>query len=307
MYSAGTGKYSSFSTEPPNAAHMTSSSQEFHAVLGYISSSTYDGGSPDKPDAVHGALWKVRDDVHNKEAGKLGLGVLYDLLSRYPDADYITLGLSAFSRQIYDALHFDFGKMNHYYMASESCENFMICENPVIGRAAPSDSRFQIRELDGVPDSWKTACHPAKTPAYFKMRYQNHPFYHYEFFGIYKEERLLVVWVVRAVCVGESMCLRIVDMTGDFETEMPIAGKIQELLKRRGAEYIDCYNYGIPGDYFFIMGFSEVGGGAVIPNYFEPFEKRNVDIHYACYAKHPVVIFKGDADQDRPSLLAPDM
>ena len=39
---------------------------EIHAVLGYISSSRYDNGDPAKPQAVYGALWKVRKDIHNK-------------------------------------------------------------------------------------------------------------------------------------------------------------------------------------------------------------------------------------------------
>lgn len=282
-------------------------SQEFHAVLGYISSSTYDGGSIEKPDAICGALWKVRDDVHNRESGKLGLGVLFYLMKRYPDSDYITLGLSHFSRQIYDSLHFDFGKMNHCYLASDCCDNFVICENPVIVRNAPFNRSFSIREIEHIPDDWKSGCHPAKTAAYFENRYLNHPFYHYELLAIYREEEIAAIWVIRETDTGESRCLRIVDMTGDFDAEMPIAGNIQQLLKSRGAEYIDCYNHGIDSQYFRHMGFEEVGGDTVIPNYFEPFEKRNVDIHYASCAKHPVVIFKGDADQDRPSLLEPDM
>ena len=34
---------------------------------------------------------------------------------------------------------------------------------------------------------------------------------------------------------------------------------------------------------------------------FEPFLKENIDIYCAYYYKSPVIMFKGDADQDRPN------
>ena len=92
-------------------------------------------------------------------------------------------------------------------------------------------------------------------------------------------------------------------MLGDINEELSIEGNIQNLLKEYSAEYIDCYNHGISKEYFYAMGFSEVTGDVVIPNYFEPFEKKNIDIYYASYSRFPTVIFKGDCDQDRPNLL----
>ena len=46
--------------------------------------------------------------------------------------------------------------------------------------------------------------------------------------------------------------------------------------------------------------------GLVIPNYFEPFEQKNIDIKFAyktAQSLPPVRLFKADGDQDRPSEL----
>ena len=45
--------------------------------------------------------------------------------------------------------------------------------------------------------------------------------------------------------------------------------------------------------------------GVVIPNYFEPFAKSNVEIDYmiSTAAGRPFRIVKGDSDQDRPNIV----
>jgi hypothetical protein len=43
-------------------------------------------------------------------------------------------------------------------------------------------------------------------------------------------------------------------------------------------------------------------GGDIVPDHFEPFEQRNAPIRFAIKTDRPVVIFKGDGDQDRPNV-----
>ena len=40
---------------------------------------------------------------------------------------------------------------------------------------------------------------------------------------------------------------------------------------------------------------------AIIPNYFAPFEQKNTDIYFAASLWGEFDVFRGDADQDRPS------
>ncbi len=276
---------------------------EIHAVLGFISFSRYDGRDPENPICVSGALWKVRNDIKNKEIGKLGLGVLYFLLKRFPQASYITLGLSKYSQDIYQALHFDFGIMDHYYIASKHVEEYKIAMHPIVNQDVDSNFECELLDIEGVPSGFDSYFYPTKSVAYINNRYLKHPFYVYKLIGVYKNEELLSIWVTREIEVGGHKCVRIVDIVGNMSRIPNIEGNVNEFLKLRDAEYIDCYCHGIDNYVFESMGFKRVCGNVIIPNFFEPFERKNVDIHYAALSPKPVVIFKGDCDQDRPNLL----
>ena len=39
----------------------------------------------------------------------------------------------------------------------------------------------------------------------------------------------------------------------------------------------------------------------IVPNHFEPFERRNATVRFALKSERPAVLFKGDGDQDRPN------
>ncbi len=278
-------------------------SHEFHAVLGFISSSRYDGGQLEKPMSVAGALWKVRNDVRNEEIGKLGLGVLVYLLKKFPDSAYITLGLSQYSQQIYDALHFDFGLMEHYYVASNRIKKFNIANAPVVNSVVSENKEYLLREINSVPEGFKSSYFPKKNKQYIYNRYVKHPFYRYTLLGVFHNDSLISIWITRLVDVNGNRCIRLVDIIGDIGTVVGIEGNIQAYLRTYSAEFIDCYCHGIDKSVFKAIGFRVVNGNTIIPNYFEPFERKNIEIYYAAYSFKPVVLFKGDCDQDRPNLL----
>lgn len=276
--------------------------QEFHAVLGFIRSSRYDGRVFDNPQAIYGALWKVRDDVHNSEIGKLGLGVLYYLIKSFPNATYVTLGLSKYSQTIYQALHFKFDLMKHYYIANVNVNKYYIIQNPELKDCEKINENIVLRKLKDAVDI-KNEYFPDKNPEYIRNRYLRHPTYNYELIGIYREERLVCEWITRKIRVGDAICIRIIDMVGSLEDIGDIYGNVNVYLQEEGAEYIDCYNYGLPQEQFFELGFTVKKADTIVPNYFEPFERSNVDIHCAANGGNDVVIFKGDADQDRPNVV----
>lgn len=120
--------------------------------------------------------------------------------------------------------------------------------------------------------------------------------------GIFINNNIKCIWVIRRIAVGGHICIRLVDMMGSMEELTQIGSYVQNFLEQNQAEYIDCYNYGIAKEQFINTGFHMVDGDTIIPNYFEPFEKKNVEIHYAFTGEKPVVIFKADAGQDRPNI-----
>ena len=79
----------------------------------------------------------------------------------------------------------------------------------------------------------------------------------------------------------------------------------QDLLENEQAEYVDLMNAGISDRIFQKVGFKtlDVAGEIIIPNYFEPFIQKNIVVKCAYRAPYNYVMFKADADQDRPSRV----
>ena len=72
-------------------------------------------------------------------------------------------------------------------------------------------------------------------------------------------------------------------------------------------EFIDFYNYGFEKKIIINTGFklNNYTKNIIIPNYFEPFEKRNIKLKFSYFPHNQkMYLFKGDCDQDRPSILS---
>ena len=50
-------------------------------------------------------------------------------------------------------------------------------------------------------------------------------------------------------------------------------------------------------------GLFNIKDDIIIPNYFEPFVRENIEINCAFRSQLDYIIFKADADQDRPSII----
>ena len=70
-------------------------------------------------------------------------------------------------------------------------------------------------------------------------------------------------------------------------------------------EYVDIYEVGIEDEILENSGFLErvEKDVNIIPNYFEPFVQENIEIYYMSNCKDKFRMFKGDGDQDRPSIV----
>ena len=140
---------------------------------------------------------------------------------------------------------------------------------------------------------------PYKDAWYVQKRYFSHSIYHYQMFGIGTK----TVLVGREVNQNGAKVFRLVDILGDV-TEIRYAGAaLRELIEHIGYEYIDLYEHGVPEDALKEAGFVErtENDSNIIPNYFEPFVQKNIEIYYHTDAED-AVIFKADGDQDRPNF-----
>ena len=112
------------------------------------------------------------------------------------------------------------------------------------------------------------------------------------------------VWYMRRRETGCAAVVRLVDFIGEDSVLPRIGAALDAILNHAGAEYMDCYNAGIPADVWLAAGFTErvEGDGCIIPNYLTPPVHENTEYYYFTNKPENFVLFKADGDQDRPNL-----
>ncbi len=251
-----------------------------------------------------GALWST-----NENAGPgLGMALMKYVWKRYNPTSYGALGISEIAKRIYKMLNQKMGYLNQYYYLNKRLPEYTIAQvKQRHGSDAVCNKNFSIHELhtlEGV--ELDHIYRPRKTIAYLINRYQKHPIYKYRFLGIYDRDELICIWIIRKPFVKESSCLRIIDIYGDLSKVDNLETQLDQLLRSEDSEYIDCLNFGIEESQFKSIGFRilDPEGEDIIPNYFEPFVKENIQIEFSIKSfSEDYVIFKGDGDLDRPSVI----
>ncbi len=199
------------------------------------------------------------------------------------------------------------GKLSHFYMLSEK-DDFriaVVCDKTIVSITekkqddlvlfVDADHLYSVFDESHFKDRL-----PYKDRQYIEHRYFNHPVYKYQLYGI--EDKMVLV--CREVSANGAKVLRIVDVLGDASMIRHAGKGLQELLKDNDYEYIDFMEYGMDESDVLAAGFVKLDpeGSNIIPNYFEPFEQRNIEV-LCCASLRPALIFKADADQDRPSII----
>ena len=253
-----------------------------------------------------GAIWKVTD---NAPFG-IGTKIFETYINDHHIVSHGSIGMNKKVKKLYVFwLKQRPGKLSHYYFLNKNVTNFSIANINNIPRVSNLKSvLFELKVLNSLEEitesKIKYIYKPRKSILYFVNRYFKHPEYKYVFLGVYKSNKLCSFFVVRKIEINKSNCLRIIDFMGDLSIIDNLSVQFQKLLDYYDAEYIDCLNDGIDPKYFVKIGFTKIEkeDNNIIPNYFDPFIKENIDIDYTVKSIHKeYVIFKGDSDQDRPS------
>lgn len=285
-------------------------SGEIHGIIGFILSSMYDTIGIQTP-IRWGAIWKVREDVAVK-----GLGlVLKGYLETTVPVHYIGgVGLSKYSKAIDQKLGETMGKLSQYYIANPYIKEFELMSNPkfVDKETVQSDAKKKfIRLLENefcemVP-AIKRYIMPYKSVNYYVNRYYRHPLYDYGTVGIFDEESITAVFIYRKCTSGNRSSIFIVDYVGAEETIAGCYDLFLDFIQKEEAEYICFPCSGISDIWMRKAGFVlREETDTVLPVYYEPFVKKNVDLDYHFWTDQNYtaeIIVKGDADQDRPNRL----
>lgn len=288
--------------------------QAMHGVLGFIPLAQFD------PEIELGrlcwmAIWKVQDAARGHKLGRRLLSYLEDTIK--PDI-LSTVAASAMTLPIYKTRGYKTGQLSHYFILNPEKSTFRLVTTKDSGQPRATagthdvDKRIeQASERDitnGIADCFLAQKDlPRKSPSYLINRYFRHPIYRYKAYRIREGMKTTGVIVTRVCSHGGSRAIRIVDFIGPSDALRGLRDQWTYLLKNINAEYLDFYNAGIDEDDLLASGFTrrEAGDDIVIPNYFEPFCKENIEIDYMINAPagQTYRIVKGDSDQDRPNLM----
>src|SRR5919198_408743 len=247
-------------------------------ILGYISTRRFDPALA-RDNVVWLTTWKVRE---NANVAGLGLVLLQHLAAKEPHVAIGAIGFNPATRPIYRALGYTIGELQHYVRPNDRTHRFELASfgsltpvEPCHVAAAPLTARplVHLGDFERVDDAQSIRASgvvPRKTGRYFYHRYVAHPVYAYRVIGL-------------------------VD-----------GGSVVGLLAARTAEYADVYNSGVDASAFQAAGFQRVApqGVDIVPDHFEPFERRNVRLWFSIKSACMPVLFKGDADRDRPNIVA---
>ena len=286
---------------------------QIHGLLGIIPLSQFDPGIGFER-LVWMAIWKVRDDARGVRLGRHLMSHLEDVLQ--PEI-VSTVAASGMTLPMYQARGFLGGRLSHYFLLNPAVAEFKLAAN--VGpahRRSPASRSGPIRRLVPAFEDDLRACAevfssqeavPRKTPEYLVRRYLRHPFYRYQAWAILEATEPLGLLVTRICSHEDAHAIRIVDFVGRSSALRGLGVEWVRLMTEHKAEYVDFCNSGISHEDLAASGFlrRDPAGDLVIPNYFEPFVRENIEIGYVIRLKKglPYRVVKGDSDQDRPNLL----
>lgn len=280
---------------------ISKNNNKIDGILGFIPINHYDNNLSEKVYWL--AIWKI---IENSKINGFDLYTYFKKFSNFDSL--IVLGISDIAYKFYKILRFKTGIMSHYYIQNENVTDFSIgkFKKPCKENNKKFKNDYRIKKIINIKElkTIQNLYYPFKSINYIINRYLIHPTYKYFLYGVYNNDSLKTVFVIRKIYVGNSSCLRIMDIYGKIDDIGNIYEQMQKLLKKEQSEYIDLYNYGIDENSLKAIGFKKrENEEVIIPNYFEPYEMKNVEIKYAFKSnREDIVIFKGDSDQDRPNL-----
>ena len=255
--------------------------------------------------------------IFNVEKGSipgLGLYIFKHLLTSLKPIFIGSIGLKNNLIKYHEFLGFKVFKMDHYFILSKKISNFKICKSKKINLKKKkidinqySISSLNIKNINSTSKNIFEFQSPLKSRTYIKKRYIENPFFDYLIYKIEKKKYICSILVIRKIQHKGSIILKLIDYFGS-DKYIPISSYYcQLLININKAEYIDFYSHGIAKTFFqkslFINRYDQKN--IIIPEYFEPFLKKNIDLvcAYKTNMKNKTRLFKGDGDQDRPSIL----
>lgn len=288
---------------------LAKNEDKIEGVLGFISTSTKDITN------VFTVIWKVEENNGNPV---LGIQLFNYLENLKGVENVLSVGINKKTLPIFKYLNIYTNKLHQYVLINKEIKKFKVATisktktKTKILKSNKYLDHFNVKKINYVSDLdkfdfLKYKCNiPYKSKDYFIKRYFKHPIYNYDIYAIFHNKNIASLYVTRIQSHNNSYVIRIVDFIGDQNTMYSFSKYISKLIVIEAFEYADFYCFGLDNKIMIESGFEIVNtqnNELIIPNYFQPFVKKNIPIYFFANTKEieKIKIFKGDGDQDRPS------
>ena len=285
-------------------------------ILGFIPMGRFDDQLGDADVTL--AIWKV---VEEAPPG-VGLRLLKQLTADLTPRLVAAIGISDIVKPIYGVLRYEVATLHHSALFNPAHRSSVTLAKNVPASAfdrddaADPDSISFTRlhsdasdDVRSVVDSVARSSVPTKSWSYVNERFLSHPWYQYQVSLVQSSTRPAAVVVWREVRMLGTVALRIVDIIGEVAWIADARSAFIEELTAANAEYVDLMQFGVSLDVVTAGGFVSPSDypGLIVPNYFSPFEQRNVSVDLAVKRfddeQGKLRFFRADSDQDRPNQL----
>ncbi len=268
-------------------------------ILGFISINDYSKNNL-KKDHVWLGIWCLDKNINKV----YGLKLIYYFLNNSKYKYIGGIGLTKNIIQLYKKLNFKVGEMKHFYILNNTVKKTIISKN-LIKNNFLIERNFKIKENKSISKSiFNHKVISFKNYNYFKYRYEKHPIYRYRFLNIQKNNKNVLLIIVRKIKVENYSIIRIIDTFGDWSSVSNIGSLLHKFLIKEKSEYIDFLYKGFNEKYILLNGFKIKKNKKIIPNHFEPYEGiKNQPLYYCYKSEIDFELHKGDADSDRPNLI----
>ena len=247
------------------------------------------------------AVWKALKSAN----GIIGMSMLSFVEKELHPNIIATPGVNPITTTvIYRYIKYEVGKMHHYYRLANRSDFYIPTINDDIPMKQALETLTTVKRIGSYEEYENAGIILAnnaikKDAWYIKRRYFEHPVFDYFHYLIESESKLDVV--LREQNIEGHKCIRVVDLLGDYNLLVDFTAELDKIMLSGNYEYVDCYVSGIDEKIWNDAGWVDVDKTKnVIPNYFAPFERTNIDLYYSC-KPHGLIILRGDGDQDRPN------
>ena len=240
-----------------------------------------------------------------------GLNIINYTLKKYHNYLIGGVGVNKNVLFLYKFLGFRVGTLNHFFFPNPKVKNFHILKYNYKKQRKQTKKNNYLIIKHGRHNFFNKIINLKffekkflKNKSYFKKKYTLNPFYNYDYLIVKQKSKIFGFFIVRKCTYLNKGALRVVEFFGDVSRIKFLKKQLEEYIINSNCEYLDFYCHGISEKFLKMAGFekNKFSKKIIVPNYFEPFQKKNVELPFVIYPKKKFLpIFKGDADQDRPN------